>query len=152
MHGLALVTQRLLRVAFGVTHGLGALSPGITIGMQTDTDNPEALALIPEPRRPGRRSKLGPVWKQRAALRQSLQNRRDLLVKAEDGRRAGLAPVIAYEQILPVHILGLERNQVDLRRAHVPGQFKERLAFRVNLRSDDCLMFLPGNAALLAVV
>src|SRR3989442_524889 len=40
--------QRLLRVAFGVTHGLGALSPGITIGMQADARKPEALAQMPE--------------------------------------------------------------------------------------------------------
>src|SRR5205814_2157077 len=83
-----------------------SLRPRITIRMQTHAGNSEALAPIPEPCRPGRRRELRPGRKQRAALGQALQNGRNLLVKAENSRRAGLAPLIGDELILPVHIFG----------------------------------------------
>src|SRR5439155_26721555 len=57
---LALVTQRLLRVAFGITHSLGSLSPRIAIRVQTDARKPESLAQMPEVRCPVRRRKLRP--------------------------------------------------------------------------------------------
>jgi len=52
MHRFAVVPQSLLREPFGITHGLGAFGPSVSVTMERDACDPELTAMLPKLRRP----------------------------------------------------------------------------------------------------
>ena len=72
-----------------------------------------------------------------------------VFIESHNGNRFGFHPLVADDVVVPIHILRLQKRQIGLRRAQVPRQFVERLAFGIIFAGDDGQMFRQRDAALL---
>ena len=76
------------------------------------------------------------------------QDFRHVSVKAQDGNRTGLFARERDHLRFPINVPGFKERQIRLRRAQVPRQLIERLAFGILLALNNFAMFLPGDGAL----
>jgi hypothetical protein len=88
------------------------------------------------------------IRKQRAVPRQIPENFRHFIIETHDGNGAGLFSRETDDVMFPINVFSFEARQIGLRRAQVPRQFIERLAFGIQFAGDDGLMFLPGDGPL----
>ena len=88
-----------------------------------------------------------PVREQWAAIGQTPQNCSHRIAETQNGRLPRLAPRIADRPMGPIHVLGGERNQINLCCANVPEEFEEGVLLRIVLPRQELLMLLPGDAS-----
>ena len=115
--------------------------------MQGDALDAQAHAALVKFRRAVAGTNRAQIREQRAVARQIAENFRHFIIEAHDGDGAGLFACEADDVVFPINVFSFEVRQIGLRRAHVPRQFIERLAFRIQFAGDDGLMFLPGDGA-----
>ena len=70
------------------------------------------------------------------------------VVETHDGNGAGLFAREADDVVFPINVFSFEAREIRLRRAQMPREFVERLAFGIQFAGDDGLMFLPSDGAL----
>jgi len=149
MHGNGIMPQRFLGKAFGISDSFGSLGPGVTVAVQRDALDAKSITALLELRRPVARADSSQIGEQGATARQVPQNFRHIFIKAHDGNGAGFLARTTDDVIFPIYILRFQKRQVGLRRAQVPRQLIERLAFGIGFAGDDGLMFLPCDGPLL---
>ena len=64
---------------------------------------------------------------------------------------AGLFSHKTHRAVLLVHVLAFQTGNVTLARAQVPAQLVKSFPFGIHLGSDDLLVFLKGDGALVSV-
>ena len=142
---LLLWPKRLLREPFGIARRFWPVPPTHNDSVQADTFDAQARAALLKFRRPVAGTDRAQIRKQRAAPRQVPENFRHFVIEAHDGNGAGFLAREADDVVFPINVLSFEARQIGLRRAQVPRQFVERLAFGIQFAGDDGLMFLPGD-------
>ena len=100
-----------------------------------------------KPVRPVGGAELRPSRKEWAIPGQTIRDYGRVGTEAKHGPLPGLAPEIADCPVRPIHVLNRERNQIDLRRSHVPQQFQKGAPLRIGFAVRQFLVILPGNAA-----
>ena len=115
--------------------------------MKRDTFDAKSVAALLEFRGAVARADSPQIGKQWAIARQVAQNFRHVFVKAHDGNRFGLHPLVTDDVVIPIHILRFKECQIGLRCPQMPREFVERLALGIAFAGDDGLMFGKRDAA-----
>ncbi len=147
-HGLAVVAQVHLRISFGIARCFCPFRPCVAVAMQRDAFDAQTNAALMKFRRPVARADGAQIRKQGTAPRQVAQDFRHVFIKAHDGNRAGLHALVADDMVVPINILRLQKRQIGLRSAQMPGQLIERIAFGISFAGDNGQMFGHRDAAL----
>ena len=146
MDGLAILADIHLGIPFGIARRLRPFRPRIAVAVQRHAFDAESGAALLELRGPVARANRPQIRKQRPIAGKVAQEFRHVCIEAHNGNCARFHAPVADDVIAPVNILGLKECQVGLRRAQIPRQFVERLAFGIVLAGDNRQMFGQSDA------
>ncbi len=132
---------------------LGSSGPGVSVGLQSHSLDPKARASLLELRGAVFAVHSYQIREQRALVWQLTKDPRCSRSEMDNGRLKGfpvakLPPEVALGLVPPIHVLTLEHVDVALLAPEIPAQLVKKLPLRVELISDDPLVFLQSYSSL----
>jgi hypothetical protein len=152
MHGLAVVTERLLREPLWITALLGALSPSVSVRVQRHSLDSKPLAPLLEFGCAVTATNGPQVWKQRASRWQAAQNHLDFIAEMDHRETASLLASVGNRSVGKVNIFRVKVRNVGLGPAKMPAQFVKASSLLVFFTPNDEEMFFNDDRSFGLVV